>query len=295
MCTLSFFDNHLCLFFRIWDQLHPHEKYFGLFGEIDGISETLGPHLVLSLFLSFLGFRLGLTLLYTLTAVVSFHRFCMQMGFWGARLSHPAGFLHVSTANSRWVHEYQVRAAFVFASASISESYDPCPVLPVNGCGPTSSPSFVQVEDCLVCHLSFARKLADWLHNLTWFPQTVEHPSSDVSWLELFCGFIHDVSCLLPFRVGTSWVTVDDDISYGFVLPPVKTLFRTWRCCLDALMGGGMVGPWVSVPVTQSAIRLGARPGFSGHVALPCEARTDLSFQFAWSRCLADLRTPFFY
>ena len=75
-----------------------------------------------------------------------------------------------------------------------------------------------------------ARKLAFWLQRLVWFPHAVDRSNSDVSWLELFWGFIHDTSCLPAFRVGSSWVSVDDDISFGFVLPPVKTLFCTWRC-----------------------------------------------------------------
>lgn len=56
--------------------------------------------------------------------------------------------------------------------------------------------------------------------------------------------------------------------------------------------------PWGAVPSSASAGKLGARfvrPGVSGFVALPRAALVDLSFQFAKSRCLADLRIPSFY
>ena len=140
--------------------------------------------------------------------------------------------------------------------------------------------------------------IASWLVQLEWFPGAVGHSHSDVSWLELFLGFIHDTSCLPPFRVGSSWVSVDDDISFGFVLPTVMELFRTWRCCLNCLVRGGLVVPWVVLRSTRSAVDLGARfacPGVSEHIVLRIDARVDLSFRFARSRCLADLRIPSFY
>lgn len=93
-------------------------------------------------------------------------------------------------------------------------------------------------------------------------------------------------------------MSMDDDVSFGFSLPTVKVHFPTWRCCLDSLLRGGMVVPWDPVPSTAFALRLGARlkcHGISGHVVLSRAALTDLSFQFAKSRCLADLRTPSFY
>ena len=67
-------------------------------------------------------------------------------------------------------------------------------------------------------------------------------------------GFIHDTSCLPPFRVGSSWVSIDDDVTNGFALPSVKSLFRTWRCCLDldALVRGGLSVPWSPLPLLRS-------------------------------------------
>ena len=129
-------------------------------------------------------------------------------------------------------------------------------------------------------------------------PSAAGRPSSDVSWLETFWGFIHGTACLPPFRASTAWVSVDDDVSYGFSLPSVKVLFCTWRCCLDCLVCGGLVVPCVALPAASSAAGLGARlvcPDISGHIVLPREPLVDLFFQFARSRCLADLRIPSFY
>ena len=94
-------------------------------------------------------------------------------------------------------------------------------------------------------------------------------------------------------------MSIDDDVTNGFALPSVKSIFRTWRCCLDldALVRGGLSVPWSPLPLLRSAADLGARfvrPGFSG-VVVPPAARLDLSFQFARSRCVADLRIPSYY
>ena len=147
-------------------------------------------------------------------------------------------------------------------------------------------------------HVGFASKLASWLGNLKWYTGSVDREDSDLSWLELFWGFIHDTLVLPPFRFGGRWVTLDDDVALSFVLPSLKVLFRTWRCCVDALVRGGMQVPWGPVPSVASVSELGARfvcPGISGHVVLPRAALVDLSFQFARSRCLADLRIPSFF
>ena len=199
---------------------------------------------------------------------------------------------------SRLVHDYQVQVAFTFAQKVKIEHPEPVAVTFRNGCGLPLSPYGSCIEGTAFKHEGFARKLASWLEGLRWFPSAVGLPHCDISWLELFWGFIRDTSCLPPFRVGSSWVSVDDDITFGFALPSVKALFRTWRCCFDSLVRGGLVVPWVVLPTTQSAAELGARfacPGVSGHVALSCDVRMDLSFQFARSRCLADLRIPSFY
>ena len=182
---------------------------------------------------------------------------------------------------------YNFGVAFVFASPAKQEQRDPLPVSSRDGIGVPVSPFCVCVGNCAVRHLGFARQLASWLCQLSWFPSADGRPHSDVSWLEVFWGFIYDAACLPPFRAGSSWVSVDDDVSFGFVLPTVKVLFRTWRCCLDCLVRGGLIVPWVALPSTQSAVELGARFvcfGISGLLALPLEARVDLSFQFARSR-----------
>ena len=92
------------------------------------------------------------------------------------------------------------------------------------------------------------------------------------------------ISSLPPFRFGSSWVPVDDDVSFGFVLPSVKVLFRIWRCCLDSLVRGGLVVLWVVLPSAQAAVRLGARfvcPGISGYLALPSPVRLVLACLFS--------------
>ena len=199
---------------------------------------------------------------------------------------------------SRLVHDYQVQVAFTFAQKDKIVHPEPVPVTFRVGYGFPLSPYGACIEGAAFKHEGFARKLVCWLEGLQWFQSAVGFPHCDTSWLELFWGFIRDTSCLPPFRVGSSWVSVDDDITFGFALPSVKALFRTWRCCLDSLVRCGLVLPWVVLPTTQSAVSLGARfacPGISGHVALPSDVRVDLSFQFARSRCLADLRVPSFY
>ena len=158
---------------------------------------------------------------------------------------------------SRMVHDFQVQVAFVFASQSKGEQPEPVPVVTRHGEGIPMSPYGVCIESSAVKHVGFARKLASGLVQLEWFPGAVGHSHSDVSWLELFWGFIHDTSCLPPLRVGSSWVSVDDDISFGFVLPTVKELFRTWRCCLDCLVRGGLVVPWVVLRFPGQLLILG--------------------------------------
>ena len=199
---------------------------------------------------------------------------------------------------SRLVHDYQVQVAFTFAQKVKIEHPEPVPVTFRAGYGFPLSPYGACIEDAAFKHEGFARKFVCWLEGLQWFPSAVGLPHCDTSWLELFWGFIRDTASLPPFRVGSTWVSVDDDITFGFALPSVKALFRTWRCCLDSLVRCGLVVPWVVLPTTQSAVSLGARfacPGISGHVALPPDVRVGLSFQFARSRCLADLRIPSFY
>ena len=199
---------------------------------------------------------------------------------------------------SRIVHDFHVQVAFTFAKKVRTEFPVPVDVTFRDGCGLQQSPYGSSIESATFKHEGFARKLAVWLEGLRWFPSAVGCPHCDISWLELFWGFIRDISCLPPFRVGSSWVSVDDDVTFGFALPSVKALFRTWRCCLDSLVRSGLVVPWVVLPTTRSATDLGARfvcPGVSGHVALSCDVRLDLAFQFARSRCLADLRIPSFY
>ena len=178
---------------------------------------------------------------------------------------------------ARWVHEYQSRVAFVFASTV--EVHTPVEVVVKEGAGPFFFVSEVCLEDCAVSHLGFASKFVSWLSNLKWYTGSVGHDDSDLSWLELFWGFVHDTHVLPPFRYGGCWVTLDDDNAFEFVLPSMKVLFRTWRCCADALVRGGMLVPWGPVPNTASALCLGARfvcPGVSGHVVLPRAALVAL-------------------
>ena len=140
---------------------------------------------------------------------------------------------------ARWVHEYQSRVAFVFASKDVVEVCPPVEVTIKEGVGPFFSVSEVCLEDCAVSHVGFASKLVSWLSNLKWYTGSVGREESDLSWLELFWGFIHDTLVLPPFRYGGRWVTLDDDVAFSFVLPSLKVLFRTWRCCVDALVRGG--------------------------------------------------------
>ena len=112
-------------------------------------------------------------------------------------------------------------------------------------------------------------------------PSAAGRPSSDVSWLDMFWGFIHGIACWPPLRVSSAWVSVDDDVSCGFSLPSVKVLFCTWRCCLDCLARGGLVVTWVALPAASSAAGLGARlvcPDISGHIVLPVSPLLTCSF-----------------
>ena len=116
-------------------------------------------------------------------------------------------------------------------------------------------------------------KLVSWLGNLKWYTGSVDREESDLSWLELFWGFIHDTLVLPPFRYGGRWVTLDDDVALSFVLPSLKVLFRTWRCWC------GRPGAWGDAGAVGSGSVCCIRICIGGTFCL--------SWNF-WSRCFAS-------
>ena len=77
----------------------------------------------------------------------------------------------------------------------------PAEVTVKEGVGPFFSVSDVCLEECAVSHIGFASKLVSWLSNLKWYTGSVDREESDLSWLELFWGFIHDTLVLPPISV----------------------------------------------------------------------------------------------
>ncbi len=138
--------------------------------------------------------------------------------------------------------------------------------------------------------------LASWLCELSWFPSADGCPHSDVSWLEIFWGFIHDTACLPPFRAGSAWVSVDDDVSFGLVLPSVKVLFCT---CHLALLLGLPRARWFDRPLGGSSVHsIGCRTWgtfcLSRYFWSPCPPPRGSCWPVS-SVCLADLRIPSFH
>ena len=169
-----------------------------------------------------------------------------------------------------------------FANTSTSLPQGPIPVVDnLIGLGEPLSPNTVDVALCHVYHEGFARKLLRWLDKLQWFPQSQCGTRKDTSWLELFWGFLFDTSLLPPVRHGGEWLTVDDDESIYFVLPPVRNLFAVWKRLLDSLCKGGLSVPWdTRVARVASVGSLGCRfacSGFCGFVPISRSALCDLA------------------
>ncbi len=160
---------------------------------------------------------------------------------------------------SRWVRYLQIRAAFILHhlppnTRSLSRS--------LSGCGAAALET--------VMSATWALQTKYWLHQLVWSPSAVDRPASDVSWLELFWGFIYDASCLLPFRIGSAWVSLDDDVSFGFAFPPRKEPFSHM-----AVFVGCPCAWWPCCAVSSGVGARFVRPGISSLAVLPLEACSD--------------------
>ena len=127
-------------------------------------------------------------------------------------------------------------------------------------------------------HDGFTRKLSEWLSSLRWYPGS-GGGWTEISALELLWQFVFDTGSLPPFWYDGRWRLADDHTLDGFVVPPVKTLYRVWVRHLVACeaLPVGSVG-------AGSLAALGAAfAGFScvGRVPLspPCGGRFAGSFQ----------------
>eukprot|EP00438_Fugacium_kawagutii_P010469 Skav230359 [mRNA] locus=scaffold291:25897:33301:- [translate_table: standard] len=93
------------------------------------------------------------------------------------------------------------------------------------------------------CHPRFMQHLAAWLCTRAWTPSAmvpgVGH-LTDMSWLELFWGFLWDTRGYPPFLFQGEWVTVSDDPVHLFVLPCAHTLLRSFIKFLDSLLRVGV-------------------------------------------------------
>ena len=155
-----------------------------------------------------------------------------------------------------------------------------------NGYGVPQTCGHVDVHACSVCHVSFARKLFQWLGSLTFYVHSDCGVHTDTSWLELFWSFLHTTSLLPPIAIEGSWCTVDEDENLLFVVPPFKVLCRTWKRILDALLRGGLdlpVGPLIAR--VNSVAHFG---GFGGFVPLSVGALDWLALQLSEASYLRD-------
>ena len=121
-------------------------------------------------------------------------------------------------------------------------------------------------EVALWLHDGFTRKLSEWLSSLRWYPRS-GGGWTEISALELLWQFVFDTGSLPPFWYDGRWRLADDHTLDGFVVPPVKTLYRVWVRHLVACeaLPAGSVG-------AGSLAALGAAfAGFScvGRVPLP--------------------------
>eukprot|EP00435_Cladocopium_sp_Y103_P065513 s840_g27.t1 len=84
-----------------------------------------------------------------------------------------------------------------------------------------------EVDVSLWLHDGFTRKVTEWLSSLRWYPSSSGGWTA-ISALELLWQFIFDTGSLPPFWYEGRWRTADDHVLDGFVLPPVKSLYRVW-------------------------------------------------------------------
>ena len=146
---------------------------------------------------------------------------------------------------------------------------------------------------------SFCSILVDWFRGLTWSPSIHVRPHGvleDMSWIELFWGFVHSTGTIPPFRYNGDWVSVRDDPCLVFVVPRFLELFRSWKLHLDALLRSGVLPPFGTlVPRVTSLSALGGRfagAGFTGRVSLPLSCVQEFVVQLCAAPRLSALRLP---
>ena len=157
-----------------------------------------------------------------------------------------------------------------------------------------SEPSVQRVapDASLWLHDGFTRKLTEWLSSLRWYPSS-GGGWTGISALELLWQFIFDTVALPPFWYEGRWQTVDDHALDGFVLPPVRSLYRVWVKHLAACEGLPE-----RLDGAPSLAALGASfGGFScaGRVPLSPAVVDDLLVLFRHRSGLGALRFPAFW
>ena len=100
------------------------------------------------------------------------------------------------------------------------------------GLGHTITPFGMEQVWCV--HRGFLSTLYDWFLGLEWFEASQDGTWTDISWIELFWGYLADTKMVPPFWFEGKWVMLDEDPAFAFVLPSVVTLFRTWLSALCA-------------------------------------------------------------
>ena len=149
-----------------------------------------------------------------------------------------------------------------------------------------------EVEVALWLHDGFTRKLVDWLSSLRWYPES-SGGWTEISALELLWQFVFDTGCLPPFWYDGRWRMVDDHTLDGFVVPPVKSLYRVWVrhlvACEALPVGMGGAGGLVALGATFG--------GFAclGRVPLSPPVVEDLLLLFKRRSGLGALRLPAFW
>eukprot|EP00438_Fugacium_kawagutii_P029808 Skav231476 [mRNA] locus=scaffold1100:567379:568467:+ [translate_table: standard] len=149
-------------------------------------------------------------------------------------------------------------------------------------------------------HAHFLSDLARWLSAKPWTP-SAHIPGlgtlTDMSWLELFWGFLWDTRGYPPFLFQGEWVCVSDDLVHFFVLPSTWTLLRTFVRFVGILLKAGVSRPWGhTLSQVNSVTILGSRfvcAGFPGRIALGVDVLRSLSDVLATCSKVTALRLPF--